>query len=135
MTKRLTSVFMAAAFAAAPVPVLAHHAVQVVFDVNKPVTVTGAVTSVEWTNPHAYITVDVRVDKDTVQHWVFELAGSGALRQAGLTLTDRSVVKPGDIVTVEGIGAKDGTTTGFLYKLRVADGHVFDLLNKAPRAR
>lgn len=135
MTRRLTRAFVAAAFALAAVPALAHHAVQAVFDVNRPVAVTGAVTSVEWTNPHAYITVDVRSDKDTVQHWVFAMAGPGALRQAGLSSSDRSTVKPGDIVTVEGIAAKDGSTTGFLYRLRVADGRVIDLLNKAPRAR
>ena len=126
---------MAAALAAAAVPAHAHHAVQAVFDMNRPVTVTGAVASVEWTNPHSYITMDARLDKDTVQRWVFELPGPGALRQAGLDLSNRSALKPGDIVTIEGIGAKDGTTTGFLYRLRVADGHLIDLSNKAPRAR
>jgi len=135
MTRRLTSALAAAAFAAAAVPALAHHAVQAVFDVNRPISVTGVVTSVEWANPHSYISVDARSDKETVQHWVFELSGPGALRQAGLSLADRGALKPGDIVTLEGIAAKDGRTMGFLYTLRMANGLVVDLSNKAPRAR
>lgn len=130
MNRRLASAFTGAILAAA-LPAWAHHAVQTVFDLNKPITVTGSITSVEWVNPHSYISVDVRGDRDAVQHWLFELAGSGALRQLRASLADRGGLKPGDIVTVEGIAAKDGTTTGFVYKLRVADGPTFDLTHKA----
>jgi hypothetical protein len=90
---------------------------------------------VEWVNPHSYISVDVRIDKDTVQHWLFELPGSSGLRQLRATLAERGGLKLGDIVTVEGIAAKDGTTTGFVYKLRVGDGPLFNLSNKEPHAR
>jgi len=114
---------------------LAHHAVQAVFDVNKPITVSGSITKVEWINPHSYISLDAKDDKGAVQHWVFELAGPGALRQAGLSREDRGGLKPGDMVKIEGIAAKDGATTGFLNKLYFPDGRVFVLANKDPYAR
>jgi len=113
----------------------AHHAVQAVFDVNKTITVSGSITKVEWINPHSYISLDAKDEKGTVQHWVFELAGPGALRQAGLSREDRGGIKPGDLVKIEGIAAKDGTPTGFLNKLYFPDGRVFVLANKDPYAR
>lgn len=134
MNRLLTSVLIGAALAAAAVPASAHHAVQTVFDLNKPVTVTGSITAVEWVNPHSYISIDVRGDKDVVQHWVFELPGSGGVRQLRAGLSERGGLKPGDIVTIEGIAAKDGTTMGFAYRLRVADGSRFDL-SKQPNTR
>lgn len=114
---------------------LAHHAVQAVFDVNKPITVSGSITKVEWINPHSYISLDAKDAKGQVQHWTFELAGPGALRQAGLSREDRGGLKPGDQVKIEGIAAKDGTPTGFLNKLYFPDGRVFVLANKDPYAR
>ena len=123
------------AFTGAALPVSAHHSVQAVFDMNKPITVTGSITKVEWINPHSYISLDAKDDKDAVQHWTFELAGPGALRSAGLSREDRGGLKPGDMVTIDGIGAKDGTTTGFLNKLHFPDGRVFVLANKDPYAR
>ena len=134
MNRLITCVFIGATVAAA-IPASAHHSVQTVFDLNRPVTVTGSVTAVEWVNPHSYISIDVKVDKDVIQHWVFELPGSGGVRQLRAGLSDRGGLKPGDIVTIEGIAAKDGTTNGFAYRLRVADGSKFDLSNKQPPAR
>ena len=135
MNRRLTSALIVAAMASVAIPASAHHAVQTVFDVNKPIAVTGSITAVEWVNPHSYISLDVKGDKDAVQHWLFELPGSGGVRQLRTGLADRGGLKPGDIVTIEGIAAKDGTTTGFAYRLRVADGSRFDLSNKQPHAR
>jgi hypothetical protein len=132
---KFTSAWMVAAFAAASVSVSAHHAVQAVFDVNKPITVSGSITKVEWINPHSYISLDSKDAKGNVQHWVFELPGPGALRQAGLSREDGGGLKPGDLVRIEGIAAKDGTPTGFLNKLYFPDGRVFVLANKDPYAR
>jgi hypothetical protein len=92
MKRLLTCVLIGAALAAA-IPASAHHAVQTVFDLNRPVTVTGSVTAVEWVNPHSYISIDVKGDKDVVQHWVFELPGSGGVRQLRAGLADRGGLK------------------------------------------
>jgi hypothetical protein len=132
---RRTATLALAGVACAASSALAHHAVQAVFDVNKPITVSGSITKVEWINPHSYISLDAKDEKGQVQHWTFELAGPGALRSAGLSREDRGGLKPGDQVKVEGIAAKDGTTTGFLNKLYFPDGRVFVLANKDPYAR
>jgi hypothetical protein len=131
MQRRTRSVLVAVAVAAATVPAWAHHAAQTMFDVTRRITVTGAVTRVESVNPHPYVDIDVKGPNGAMQHWVIELAGPSVLRQAG---ANPGGLKPGDIVTVEGIPAKDGTTTAFAYTLR-AGGQPDDLTKGSSRAR
>ena len=58
----------------ASVPVHGHHAFAAEYDRDKPITLTGAMTKLEWTNPHARIYIDVKDDKGEVVNWDFELA-------------------------------------------------------------
>ena len=88
-------------------PVVAHHAFAAEFDAEKPVKLTGAVTKLEWTNPHAWIYVDVKDATGTVANWGFELASPNGLMQSGWS---RFSLKAGDVVTVEGTRAKNGST-------------------------
>src|ERR1700757_2035476 len=90
----------------AGMPAWGHHSVQAEFDLNKPFTVTGVVTKVEWINPHSYLSLDEKENNGTVKHWAFEMAGPGALRRAGLSRADRGGMKVGDTVTVNGVLAK-----------------------------
>jgi len=106
-------------------PLPAHHSVQAQFDIHKTFTVSGTVAKVEWINPHSYLTVNVTGSDGKVQKWAFELGGPGALRRAGMSREDRGGLKPGDEVTASGLAAKDGSTTGFLQELKLADGRVF----------
>jgi hypothetical protein len=106
-------------------PIFAHHSVQAQFDIHKTFTVSGTVAKVEWINPHSYLTVNVKDTDGKVQKWAFELGGPGALRRAGMSREDRGGLKPGDEVTASGLAAKDGSTTGFLQELKLADGRVF----------
>ena len=87
----------------------AHHSFAAQYDANKPVTLVGTVTKVEWTNPHARFYVDVKDDKGVVTSWNLELASPNVLRRNGWTRTSLNV---GDEVTVEGAQAKDGTNVG-----------------------
>jgi hypothetical protein len=64
------------------VPAFAHHSFAM-FDTAKPVTLTGVVTSFEWTNPHAYIEVDVPDAKGGQTHWSIELGSTSILMRAG----------------------------------------------------
>ncbi len=105
--------------------VSAHHSVQAQFDIHKTFTVSGTVAKVEWINPHSYLTINVKDADGKVQKWAFELGGPGALRRAGMSREDRGGLKPGDEVTASGLAAKDGSTTGFLQELKLADGRVF----------
>jgi len=103
----------------------AHHSVQAQFDIHKTFSVSGTVAKVEWINPHSYLTINVKDSDGKVQKWAFELGGPGALRRAGMSREDRGGLKPGDEVTASGLAAKDGSTTGFLQELKLADGRVF----------
>ena len=102
----LAGVFVAAGLLLAAGPTLAHHAFSAEFDANKPVNLTGTVTKVEWTNPHAWFYLDVADATGKVTNWAFELGGPNGLIRAGWT---RNSMKVGDIVTVEGSRAKDGS--------------------------
>ena len=88
----------------------AHHSFAAEFDAAKPFTLTGAVTRVVWANPHAWLYVDV-VDAETkrVTNWAVELNSPNALMRAGWT---RNTLSIGDMITVEGSLAKDGSPTG-----------------------
>jgi hypothetical protein len=105
--------------------VSAHHSVQAQFDIHKTFTVSGTVSKVEWINPHSYLTINVKDGDGKNQKWAFELGGPGALRRAGMSREDRGGLKPGDEVTASGLAAKDGSNSGFLQELKLADGRVF----------
>src|ERR1700682_3421618 len=100
--------------AAAAVPASAHHALQAVFDTTKMISVSGPITKVEWINPHSYITVDGKSKTGKAGRWAFEFGGTGVLHQSGMSRTDRGGLKPGDMVTIEGFPAQDGSQTGFV---------------------
>jgi hypothetical protein len=87
-------------------PVIAHHAFAAEFDADKPVKLTGAVTKLDWTNPHAWIYIDVKDETGKVANWGFELASPNGLMRSGWT---RFSLKPGDVVTIEGTRAKNGS--------------------------
>ena len=112
-------------------PVSAHHSVQSQFDIHKTVSISGTVAKIEWINPHSYLTVSVKGGDGKVQKWAFELGGSGALRRAGLSRADRGGLKPGDEVTVTALAARDGSNSGFLQELKVADGRVYKFTTDA----
>ena len=87
------------------VPVVAHHAVGGEYDPDKPITLTGTVTKIEWVNPHARIYFDVKDTGGTVTNWSVELAARVVLERMGWS--GRSL-KPGQVVTVIGDRARSG---------------------------
>ena len=92
------------------VPVMAHHSFAAEYDASKPIKLTGAVTKIEWTNPHCYFYIDVKNEASgQTENWALELGNPNALLRAGWTPNS---VKIGDEVTVEGTRAKDGTLLG-----------------------
>jgi hypothetical protein len=116
---KLTMLAMSIGLIAGAVPVYAHHSFAAEYDSNKPMTVTGTVTKVEWMNPHARFYVDVKDDSGKVVNWEFEMGSPNVLQREGWT---RNSMKCGDQVIVNGFLAKDGSKLANARDVRLADG-------------
>ena len=101
-----------------PAPAMAHHSFAMFDHVNR-VTLAGAVTRFQWTNPHVYIELDVPNSSGGVKHYSIECASINVLTRGGWKFTD---VKVGDKVTLLVNPLKDGTAGGMLEQATLADG-------------
>jgi hypothetical protein len=100
-------------------PITAHHSFAAQYDRSRPVTLTGAVTKLEWMNPHIYFYMDVKDAAGTVSHWAIEGGAPNTLYRAGWR---KDSVKIGEIVTVHGFLARDGSKLANLATAVLADG-------------
>jgi hypothetical protein len=118
----------------AAVPAIAHHAFGAEYDDTKPLTVKGAVTKIEWTNPHARFYVDAVDENGKVTNWNIELSSPNALARNGWT---RNSLKVGDQVTVKGYAAKAGGPMANASSVTLADGRsvFFGSASDAPPAQ
>jgi hypothetical protein len=109
MQRTLTALLVAAMTALAAQPTAAHHSFAAEFDANSPIELTGTVTKVEWANPHTFFYIDVTTPKGDVENWALEMGSPNGLMRRGWT---RDSMKIGDVVTVTGSRAKNGSTLG-----------------------
>lgn len=89
---------------------VAHHSFAAQYDINQPVDLTGAVTKIEWNNPHVYFYIDV-LNEETgrIENWAWEMGAPAVIQRSGWS---RNSMKIGDLVTVEGSRAKNGAPHG-----------------------
>jgi hypothetical protein len=108
----------------AAIPGLAHHSFAAEYDGTKPIKVTGTVTKFDMTNPHSWVYLDVKDADGKVANWGFETASPNALFRRGFK---KDFLKPGNVVTLEGFLAKDGSHTANAQKLLMPDGNTIVL--------
>ena len=110
-------------FCVAGAVALAHHSFSAEYDGNKPIVLTGAVTKLEWTNPHARFYIDVKDASGTLVPWELELGSPNTLIRYAWK---RETMKVGDVVTVEGFLARDGSKMANAKSVKFANGTTFN---------
>jgi len=103
-----------------PGSALPHHS-NVAYEVTKVITITGVVQKFEWVNPHTWLHVEVDDGKGGKVVWECEGRAPGVLGRAGWS---RTVLKPGETVTVDMSPAKDGSKTSIIARVTKADGKI-----------
>jgi Family of unknown function (DUF6152) len=103
-------------------PLSAHHS-SAAYDMEHPINLKGTVTSIEWTNPHVFIYLDVAGDSGATVQWRVEGNSPNMLQRAGWK---KEMLKAGDILLVTGSPAKNGAKILRLVSLTLPNGQKFD---------
>ena len=118
MKRGIAALFTAVALLASGHSLAAHHSFAAQYDSNKPITLKGGITRIEWANPHIYFYIDVADSSGAVQ-WAIEGGAPSTLYRAGWR---KDSAKVGDPVTVSGFLARDGSKLVNMQRALLADG-------------
>ena len=110
---------LAFAFLCTSAPVFAHHGFAAEFDRSSPITLNGIVTKVEFMNPHIYFYLDIKDKDGKVVNWAFEGGPPNVLYRHGWR---KDTIKPGDVLTVKGFRARDGSYLAACTSITLPDG-------------
>jgi uncharacterized protein DUF6152 len=122
MKTKIILVLLAAGAVCTVRPALAHHAFAAEYDSDKPVTLTGTLTKMEWVNPHGWIYMDVKGSDGTVKRWTIESSGPSQMSRRGLKKTD---FVEGMSLVVKGYQGKKDPELANGRTLVLADGRSF----------
>ena len=117
--KRQFSFIAAATFLFLAAATYAHHPFSAEYDWTKPVTLTGTVTTLEWSNPHVIMHIDAKDDMGQMMPWTLEMGNITIMGKAGWS---RNLVKAGDKVTVEGWMSKTHKDRASVKSVKLPDG-------------
>lgn len=104
----------------ATVPANAHHSFVAEFNPDDTIAFSGIVTKVDWRNPHTYFFLDVEDNAGGIANWAMELGSPNGLMRRGWT---RNSLKVGDVVSIDGFRARDGSYKGNAVSVTLSDGH------------
>jgi len=119
MLRKLSIAVVGVGLLMATGPVLAHHAFSAEFDANRPIKLEGAITKLEWVNPHTWIHMEVKTPDGKVEQWMVEGGTPNTLLRRGIT---RDSIKIGTVVAVVGHQAQDGSLKANGRDLVLPDG-------------
>jgi Family of unknown function (DUF6152) len=110
----------------AAVTLSAHHSTSAEFDMTKRISVSGTLTKVDWINPHIAVQLEVKNDAGKVETWNFQSSPPAWYKRVGIGRADiaRGL---GQMVTIGGVRAKDGSAFGYMQKISFADGTVLEV--------
>jgi hypothetical protein len=111
--------FVAFVLISCAIPAFAHHSLAAGFDVNKMVTLSGTITEMKWTNPHSWLSIDVKNEGGQVEKWAIEFGSTNSLLRNGWRRDDLPV---GVTVTVTGYVARDGSKQISATGVKLPDG-------------
>jgi hypothetical protein len=110
MTNSASALLSSALLLAIATPVSAHHSFAAQYDREQPITLTGAVTKIEWNNPHVYFYIDVlNEESGEVENWAWEMGAPAVIQRTGWRRNSMTI---GDLVTVDGWRARNGEFHG-----------------------
>jgi uncharacterized protein DUF6152 len=119
---------LSVALAAVAAPAFAHHS-GAMFEPVKEVTLKGVIKEFQWTNPHAWIQINVPDASGKLVEWSIECASPNTMSRGGWK---KGTLKPGDQVTIVTHPMKDGTSAGSLVSVTLADGSTLGFAGPAP---
>jgi hypothetical protein len=112
--------FLAGGLGLLAAPAFAHHSTSM-YDMENPVTITGTVKRFEWTNPHAFIYLEVTDEKGKKVEWAIEMMSLNHLKSYGWL---HDTVKPGEMISCTGGAAKSGDPAMLASLIKLADGRM-----------
>ena len=118
MERGIAALLVAIGIVFSGLSIAAHHSFAAQYDRDKPITLKGTVTKLEWANPHIYFYIDV-ADQGATANWAIEGGAPSTLYRAGWR---KDSAKVGDIVTIDGFLARDGSKLVNMQNAVLADG-------------